>query len=431
MTVKELMACGLEQLRAAGADCARVEVRETEMSELTVAGGSLELFRTIANTQLSLTAYSGERKGSAISNQADRASVRAAADEAMSLARASEPDSANAIAPPDAKADFTHGDAGPDAPAMYDRLREFLEGTSITYPKIRLDQTNLDFTKTVHGVANSNGVLFEETTGVYAFFTVFTSKDGAKTSSFNYSGAIRRKLDVPLRTLGSIDTLLRQSGEQLASRSVPGSFVGSVILTPDCVGDIIGMLEGVCLGSPSLIRGSSPYKDKLGQQVAVPGLSLHARPVSPEMQDGYSFTPDGFRAADAPIIENGLLRNFTLDLYGANKTGKRRSPNCGGCWVVDPGDASLPAMIGSVARGLLLCRLSGGRPSENGDFSGVAKNSYLIENGAIAWPLGETMISGNLVALLRSIEAISRERVDFGTSLLPWIQSGGITISGK
>ena len=88
-------------------------------------------------------------------------------------------------------------------------------------------------------------------------------------------------------------------------------------------------------------------------------------------------------------------------------------------------------MIKSVERGILLARFSGGYPSDNGDFSGVAKNSYLIENGEIKYPISESMISGNFAEMLKNIKAISKERIDYGFSILPWIQVSGITISGK
>jgi PmbA protein len=87
-------------------------------------------------------------------------------------------------------------------------------------------------------------------------------------------------------------------------------------------------------------------------------------------------------------------------------------------------------MVADVKKGILLGRFSGGSPSDNGDFSGVAKNSYLIENGKIARPVGETMIAGNLCSLFKDIRAVSREEINYGSGIMPWILSGNITISG-
>ena len=143
------------------------------------------------------------------------------------------------------------------------------------------------------------------------------------------------------------------------------------------------------------------------------------------------YTGEGFPAENYNIIENGVLREFDISYYVANKTGKRRAPNDGGKFVIEGGSKPLADMIASIDRGLLVARFSGGEPSSNGDFSGVAKNSFIIENGKITDAAAETMISGNLADMLMNIVDISAETVCDGSSLMPYISFGGITVSGK
>jgi PmbA protein len=88
-------------------------------------------------------------------------------------------------------------------------------------------------------------------------------------------------------------------------------------------------------------------------------------------------------------------------------------------------------MVKKIDRGVLVCRFSGGRPGNNGDFAGVAKNSYLIHDGEISLPLSETMVSGNAVSMLKDIAGISKDRVDYGSAILPWVHFTGMTVSGK
>ena len=99
--------------------------------------------------------------------------------------------------------------------------------------------------------------------------------------------------------------------------------------------------------------------------------------------------------------------------------------------IVCPGEQSVEDIIASIDKGILVGRFSGGQPSTNGDFSGVAKNSFLIENGKITDAVSETMISGNLADMLKNVVAISRETVADGYSVLPYGAFGGITVSGK
>jgi PmbA protein len=166
----------------------------------------------------------------------------------------------------------------------------------------------------------------------------------------------------------------------------------------------------------------------LGKQVASPLLTLSSEPNSVEA--GYSFTGDGFRAENCNLIENGVLKNFTLGLYGSNKSGKPRCPSGGGALIVRNGSSALNDMVADVKKGILLGRFSGGNPSDNGDFSGVAKNSYLIENGKITRPVGETMIAGNVGNVFKDIRAVSKEEINYGFGIMPWVLSGNITVSG-
>ena len=101
----------------------------------------------------------------------------------------------------------------------------------------------------------------------------------------------------------------------------------------------------------------------------------------------------------------------------------------GGCLVMEPGKDTLAEMISEVKRGLLVVRFSGGNPSMNGDFSGVAKNSYYIEDGEIKYPVNETMIAGNLLKLFNNVNGISDQTLNTGNYKMPWLSCAGVTIS--
>lgn len=75
--------------------------------------------------------------------------------------------------------------------------------------------------------------------------------------------------------------------------------------------------------------------------------------------------------------------------------------------------------------------LSGNQPDSSGEVTGVAKTSFLIENGKIKGAINETMISCNLLDMLKNIRAISREQTCSGHYKLPYIAFDGVVISGK
>ncbi|MBQ3664082.1 MAG: TldD/PmbA family protein, partial [Clostridia bacterium] len=120
-----------------------------------------------------------------------------------------------------------------------------------------------------------------------------------------------------------------------------------------------------------------------------------------------------------------------IGLYASNKLHLPRGGNDSFSLVMAPGDKTLDEIVSSIEKGILVGRFSGGQPSSNGDFSGVAKNSFLIENGKIGPALSETMISGNLADMLFRLRDVSSELVEDGMSVLPYAAFDGITVSGK
>ena len=140
---------------------------------------------------------------------------------------------------------------------------------------------------------------------------------------------------------------------------------------------------------------------------------------------------DGFLSEDFDVIRNGVLQSFLLSFYVSNKTGLPRAKNSSGALIVGGGERTVEQIIGGIEHGIIVGRFSGGEPSANGDFSGVAKNSFLIEHGKVVGAVNETMIGGNLAKMLFSLHALSKEREADGASVLPWAAFDGITISGK
>lgn len=430
MMEREIISYTLEQLKAKGMD-ASCSLNQSTKYEMNVETGKITLIRTVFNNGLSLYAIKDNKSGSYSVNKLDRETIDQAIATVVEIAESSEPDPAHAIAEYQPSEVFCAGPRKPDEDLMYTRLEGFLEQVKSRYPKIIVENAYLDFTHQIRFIANTNGTDFTTEKGIYRFTSMFSAHDGDLSSSFNYTGFAAQELDRELLDYGSLDTLLAQSCEQITTQTLSGKFVGDVIITPDCLSDFLSYVFGITIYDGALISGTSVFKDKLGQQVADPRLVIHSRPVSPEVADGYFVTGDGYKAENCTIIDHGVLKTFLLTLYGANKTGLQRAVNNGGCYVIEPGEKSLDEIISQVDRGIIVARYSGGYPSQNGDFSGVAKNSYYIENGKVQYPISETMVSGNLISMLKNIVDISKERVDFGAGIYPWIAFSGVTISGK
>ncbi len=430
MENKEALDFCLEKLENSEIDKAQCRLESKKKDEINVEWDELSLLRTMYETDLELTAIKDDKKGTLSVNQLDRETLEETVEEAVDIAESSRKDSAVDIAESQPPETFSSGPDERDLDLMYDRVKEFLNYTGESYPNTCLEGINLDFENTDRRFLNSNGVDFREEKGRYLLVIMFMSRDERKISSFNYSYIFSKDLDKPLWELGNVDKLLEQSSEQIDTEELPGTFKGDVVVTPDCMNSFLYPFTRY-LKDRYIITGNSIYSDKLNETIASPEFTLHSKPVSGKFAGNYYFTEDGYRAKNTTIVDSGVLKSFLLSLYGANKTGEKRADTDGGCYEIEPGDTSYDDIISSVEEGILLCRFSGGMPSDNGDFSGVAKNSYYIRNGEIKYPLRETMISGNIAEMMENIGSISRERINLGYGIYPWIQFRDITISGK
>lgn len=430
MVDKEILIYTLEQLKDQ-VDKTQCYVSQSKKYELNLENSVISLLRTTIDNSFGITVIKDNKKGNIALNKTDIHSIDEAIMSVIDICVSSEPDTAFDIAPFQESKVFDTGDSKPNLDKMYDLLSQYINEVKVKYPTIKLMNTAISFNLTTKYLMNSNGVDFTETKGIYEFSSLFAAKSGNKSSSFNYSGYYLRKLEKDLLSYGTLNRVLKETIEQIETKSVESKFKGDVILTPDCMGDFIAGYVGAYLKDMPLISKTSLLKDKLNEQVASSIFTLHSKPRSEKVANGYNLTNDGFEAEDMTIIEKGILNSFVLSLYGANKTGLERSKNTGGCYIVEPGETSIEDMIKSVDKGVLVNRVSGGNPNDNGDLSVVLKNSYYIENGEIKFPLNETMISLNFNEAFKNIKEVSKETIDFGIDIYPYIKFNDVLISGK
>ena len=430
-TLKKTAQDAVAALQAAGADKAQANVSYTVTHEFNVDGGEFSLFRTLFDKQLAMTAIEGGKKGTVAQNRYDEKTIAESAKACLEAAASAQPDENWDFAPLSQNEDFVLGEPKPDTDKLFFRCQELMASVKERFPTIIMEQMIVAHKEVLKAKANSYGVLFSTHQGSYQVQLMFSAHEGEKASSFFGGGVIADNLDKPFLELGSIEKDLADVERQIDTTSVGGKFEGTMVVTPGCVGELFYSLLADFAGEGGLLSGTSPWKDKLGEKVADERITLSLAPLDERIVCGDRTTGDGFRAENFDIIKDGKLSAFFLSLYAANKLKLPRGKNDSFNVVIAPGDKSIDEIISTIDRGIVIGRFSGGQPSSNGDFSGVAKNSFLIENGKIGPALSETMIAGNLADMLNHLRAISREQVADGMSVLPYMVFDGITISGK
>ena len=421
----------LAALKDNGADKAQCAVRFTETHEFNVDGGKFSLFRTLFDNSLSLTAVKDDKKGSVGINRLDDDSIAAAAVNCLAIADSGAADPAWIFAEKSENGSFTEGAPEADLDLLFDRTEELMRQIGEQFPLILMEQMIVTHKKRHSVFKNSLGVEYETLSGNYEISLMFSAHEGEKSSSFFGSGVITDRLDVPFMELGTIREDLENVSKQLDTQPLEGKFTGVAVFPPSSLGTFIGSALGNFASDGTLLDGTSPWKDSLGKVVADPAITISAAPLDERIVCGERFTGEGFRSENYDIIRDGVLESFMLSGYVANKTGLPRAKNSSYAIVMKPGDTPYADIIAGIERGILVGRFSGGEPGTSGDFSGVAKNSFLIENGKITCALSETMISGNLGDLLKNVVAISSEVVCDGATVLPYAAFGGVTVSGK
>jgi PmbA protein len=417
----------IAQARARGADAVQVAHGTGEHFEISFENDAVTQLRSIANETIALMVVRDGKEGSASANGREPAAIEAALTTALAAADAGIADAANGVA--DAPSEPT-SDFGPDAcdrDGMLSAVLDCADELTERYPLIGNKHGAYSFLNGETCFANSRGVVQRSRRGYYVVGIGFVGKDDGATTSYNAMGALSFTPFERLLDAGAVRRAVEDTVRSLRPRAVPETFVGDVIITPAVLGSLVGTLAGA-LGGHALMAGTTPYKDRQGQRIADPAFSLLNRPQM--FAGGAAFDGYGIPTRDLDVIRDGVLADYLTDFYMARKLGLAQTAGWTN-FVVPSGDTPIDDIIAGTRRGVLLCGLSGVVPNANLDISGVAKNSFYVEDGAIQYALTETMVTFNLQDLLTQIRAIARESVDFGNTRMPYLAAGGVTISSK
>lgn len=413
----------LQSLLQAGFEDGRVSITASDVNELNIAHNHVSLMRTTQSLSLSLMAIKDQRRVTASVSSLDDGAVQQTISNMLRDVNASPQDAAYAVAP-DQQGDFEKGPQSADREAIAACAKALLAARSEQYPTFVIEECTVKHSLHRTVVVSNRNTALSSSLGSYSMMIMGSSKDEHGSSSFTYTGGDLQEL--PTRPLDVLDigAMMASSVQETRTAMIPAKFTGDVILTPMAVMDLIGWLTSQ-LGDLALLSQASVYQHAVGEMVAAPALTLRNNP------QGAGQSPingEGFVVQPVTVIEAGRLMCQLPSYYGSRKLNLPHLP-AGGAWRMEAGNVSRADMLASVQHGALVGRLSMGNPAPNGDFSGVIKNSFLLENGERTTALSETMITGNVAQMLKDIVAVSQEMSDFGGYQLPWLKIRGLRFS--
>jgi PmbA protein len=198
--------------------------------------------------------------------------------------------------------------------------------------------------------------------------------------------------------------LRRLDARKLATMTAP------VLFVPELARGFIGHLLGAIRGG-SQYRRASFLLDSAGTQIFPSWLGISERPHIRKALGSAPFDGEGVATRDRELIANGILTGYILSTYSARRLGLTTTGNAGGVHnlIVTNGTDSFEALLKKMDRGLVVTELMGqGVNGVTGDYSRGAAG-FWVEKGAIAYPVHEITIAGNLKDMFRNIVAIGSD----------------------
>lgn len=413
----------LAALKARGFEHAQVTASESRRCELNLAHNEPSLLRSNESRKLAATGIVGGRRASAEGNDLSAEGVATLVDNLWTAAASAPPDEANAVSAGQT-ATLTRGPREADPAHLAAALRALLDWRAAHTPTMMIEEALAAHVHSRSHTLTSGGSSIACDFGWCELSVFGLAREDGHTSSFNFAGGTADALTQVPQGFG-IDRMMRELTQQVHTQPLGQRFVGDVVLAPAAVDDLLSWLMGQ-LGDGPLIDGSSLYRQRVGERIASPLLTLKSRWDAPGCAP---LSADAFVTPPVTLLEGGVLTQLTPSLYGSRKTGLPHRPVAAAGWELLAGATPLADIVAAVPRGALVDRLSMGSPAPNGDFSGVIKNSFRIDDGRIGPALAETMISGNVAQMLLDVAAVSAERIDAGSQALPWLRIGGLHFS--
>lgn len=438
--LSDLVAAALK----AGADAAEAVSAERRSSSVGVRNGALEDVEHEESRDLGLRVFVGRRQATVSASDLSPATQARLVERAVAMARLAPEDPYAGFAPEDRLArgpfpDLDLFDPAEPTPSELEAAAAEAEAAALAVPGVARSEgghasasasrwrlvTSHGFDGAYHGSAFGLGA------GVIA------EKDGAMERG-GESRTTRHRSDLPSPQAIGQDAgrraAARVGARKIASTTAPVIFdhrIAASVLSP-----LVGALSG-----PSVARGTSFLKDRMGQRVLPQGVDLIDDPFRSRGLGSTPFDDEGVAVARRALVEDGVLTTWMLNTaaaaqLGLTSTGHASRGLAGPPGVsahnlhLSPGERDQAALLRDAGAGLLVTSMFGPSLNANtGDWS-AGVSGFWFENGAIVHPVSEVTVAGRLLDLYARLQAGSDLEFRGGFNA-PSLLFDAVAIAGK
>jgi PmbA protein len=193
----------------------------------------------------------------------------------------------------------------------------------------------------------------------------------------------------------------------------------TVVFDPRVVSTLLGIVASALSGE-AVVKGRSLFAGRVGESVAVGGVTLIDDPTDSRAYGATSHDGEGLACRRNVLISEGMLRMFVFDTVSARRAGTVSTGSAvrggfagtpsAGCraLVLSPGTKGLEEILAQVGDGLFVQSVTGVHSGVNpvsGDFS-VGAEGLMISGGSLAQPVREVTVASTLQRMLQSVVEI-------------------------
>jgi len=428
----------------AGADAAEAVGAERRALSITVRTGELEEVEREESRDLGLRVFVGKRQASVSGSDVSAEARAKLVERVVAMARLAPEDPYAGLADPERLArgpllDLDLYDpAEPQAEALEAKAR-VAEAAARAVPKV----TNSDGGSASWSSSQWRMVTSAGFSGLHraSGFSIGASAiagddDGMETG---YDGrSVRWQSDLP-----EADAIGAEAGRRAAARLGArkiASTTAPVIFENRLAASLLSPLIGAISG-PSIARGTSFLKDKLGQPVFAKGVNVTDDPHRHRGLGSSPFDDEGVANGPASLIDDGVLTTWLLNSSSARQLGLATTghasrglagpPGVGTSnLTLQPGTRSRAELMADAKQGLVITSMFG--PSLNGntgDWS-VGCSGFWFEDGEMAYPVSEITVAGNLIDIYARLVPGADLEIR-GSANAPSILIDALAVAGK
>jgi PmbA protein len=435
--LKSVVAGALAEAKECGASQAEADASLQRGLSVTVRLGGVETLEFHRDRGLSVTVYFGQAKGSASTADLRPQAVRETVLKAAAIAKHTSEDPCAGLPDPNELArvipslDLFHPwdieaeqaitvarECEAAGLAIDPRLKNSEGATLSTGSGARVHGNSLGFLEGLASTSHSLScaLVAQECDDMQRDYWYSISRSHA---SLEQPAAIgERAAERTLRRLGA---------RQLSTRRAP------VLFAPELARGLLGHFIGAIRG-PSQYRRASFLLNAAGEQVFPSFINIVERPHLLQGLASSPFDSEGVVTRDRDLVRDGVLQGYVLGSYSARKLGLKTTGNAGGIHnlLVNSGQSgSFEDLLRRMGNGFFVTELMGeGVNGVTGDYSRGA-SGFWIENGAIAYPIHEITIAGNVRDMLKSIVAVGTDVDAQGAIRTGSILLEAMTIAGE